>query len=231
MSYLLNGVDAIRPAPARLPRESDSERIWFHAVNAADVHVLAPLQAEFAARLPNCQCVFSAETKRGFSQARKHIPDLTPIYFPIGFNWTVQRAIERIGPKLLVLADHNLCSSLIQFSQAAGVKVAVVNARLSDMGYWGYRSLRWLAAPTLRQIDLIATQTEENAARFLALGARPDAARVTGALEFGRVEVVRRNLAHGRLAAASSPAVERTLDHLTSLLGVESPRGATRSAA
>ena len=47
-------------------------------------------------------------------------------------------------------------------------KVAIVNGRLSERSFRGYRRVRTLLKPMLDRIDLVAAQNEEYADRFLA---------------------------------------------------------------
>ena len=49
--------------------------------------------------------------------------------------------------------------------------MAIINGRLSEHSFRGYRRARLLLQPLVRQIDLIAVQNEEFAGRFRALGA------------------------------------------------------------
>ena len=55
--------------------------------------------------------------------------------------------------------------------QRHGAKVAVINGRLGEKSFRGYRRIRPLVARLLRQIDLVAAQDETYAERFRALGA------------------------------------------------------------
>ena len=72
--------------------------------------------------------------------------------------------------RLLVLAELELWPNLVRAARQAG-PVAVVNGRLSEHSFRGYRRIRPLAAGLLRQIDLMAVQDAIYAERFRALGA------------------------------------------------------------
>jgi 3-deoxy-D-manno-octulosonic-acid transferase len=182
-------------------RESDRPCIWFHAVSVGEVNLLATLLAKIAAERPDCECVVSTTTMTGYKLARKQYPQLTVFYCPLDFSWAVRRALARIRPNVLVLAELELWPNLIRLSHAAGVKLAIVNGRLSERSFRGYRRIRWLIRPLLERVDLIAAQNGEYAERFMALGARPQTVNVAGSLKFDGAQTDRRNPQTQRLRA------------------------------
>ncbi len=159
-------------------------RIWLHAVSVGEVNLLGVLLDELANAPAPCECVLSTTTATGFAVAKQKYPRLVVIYAPLDFSWAVRAALRRINPSLLILCELELWPNLIDSAKQHGAKVAVVNGRLSDRSFRGYRRLRWWIGPLLRQIDCIAAQTEEYANRFLALGAPPKTVHVTGSLKF-----------------------------------------------
>jgi len=100
---------------------------------------------------------------------------------------------------MLVLAELELWLNLIRAARQHGARVAIVNARLSDKSYRGYRRIRPLTRRILEQVDLIAAQDETYAARFRALGAPAAAVHVTGSIKFDGAQTERDNPATLRL--------------------------------
>jgi 3-deoxy-D-manno-octulosonic-acid transferase len=170
-------------------------------VSVGEVNLLATLLAEIASERPDCECVISTTTATGYALAKKKYPHLTVFYCPWDFSWAVRRALGRIRPDMLVLAELELWPNLIRLSRAAGVKVAIVNGRLSDRSFRGYRRIRRLIHPLFERTDLIAAQNDEYAERFLALGAKPNSVQVTGSLKFDGAQTDRRNPQTQRLRA------------------------------
>ncbi len=156
----------------RVPRrDSAGPCLWFHAVSVGEVNLLAPLLAGLAVARPDIECVVSTTTMTGHALAKKKYPSHTVFYCPFDFSWAVRSAIARIRPTALILAELELWPNLVRLSRKAGVRVAIVNGRLSERSFRGYRRLRWLIGPIVRQIDVIAAQTPEYAERFAAIGA------------------------------------------------------------
>src|SRR4051812_24165221 len=123
---------------------------------------------------PDWQFVVSTTSRTGYELARKKYADLSVFYCPLDFSWAVRKAMRRVRPAILVLAELELWPNLIKAAKDHGARVAIANGRLSDHSFPGYRRVRPLVGALLRQIDLIAAQNEESAGRFRALGAPPD---------------------------------------------------------
>jgi 3-deoxy-D-manno-octulosonic-acid transferase len=176
-------------------RAGNAPCLWFHAVSVGEVNLLAPLLAEVARRHPGWDCLVSTTTATGFATARNKYPKVTIFYCPLDFSWAVQAAMRRIRPTCLVLAELELWPNLIAAARRSGARVAVVNGRLSERSFRGYRRLKWFIAPVLRQIELIAVQNDDYAERFLLLGARVASVQATGSMKFDGAQTDRRNAA------------------------------------
>ena len=185
-----------------MPIRSGKNRcVWLHAVSVGEVNLLAPLIARWDAQYPDWECVISTTTLAGYALARKRYAPRTVFYCPLDFTWSVRRAIRRIRPDLLVLAELELWPNLVSAAKKFGAKVAIINGRLSDKSLRGYQRIGFLTRRTLEQIDLIAAQNEEYAQRFRQLGAIPRAVVVTGSMKFDGALADRENPATQRLAA------------------------------
>lgn len=184
----------------RVPRRTSARPcVWLHAVSVGEVNLLAPLLAQIARQRPDWECVVSTTTMTGMALARKKYPGLAAFYCPLDFSWAVRAAMRRVKPDLLVLAELELWPNLIRAAHEAGAKVAIINGRLSEHSFRGYRRIRPVAARMLRAVDLIAVQDETYAGRFRALGARPESVRVTGSMKYDGAQTDRRNPATERL--------------------------------
>jgi 3-deoxy-D-manno-octulosonic-acid transferase len=174
-------------------RDGDATCVWIHAVSVGEVNLLATILNEMRAAHPDWQFVISTTSRAGHELARKKYADLTVFYCPLDFSWAVRTAVRRIRPTLLVLAELELWPNLIAAAKEHGARVAIINGRLSDTSFPGYRRIRPLVASVLRQIDLIAAQNDESAERFRALGAPPDRVHVTGSLKYDGAQTDRNN--------------------------------------
>jgi 3-deoxy-D-manno-octulosonic-acid transferase len=172
-------------------RTNSAACVWFHGVSVGEIHLLRQLVAKFRQRHPEWQCVISTTTDTGFEEATKRYPDLSVFYWPLDSSWAVRRALRRVRPNLVVLAEGELWPNFLLAAKAMGVPVAVVNGRLSPRSAQRFQRLRWLVRPLLGRLDLIAAQTPDYAESYRALGALD--VHVTGSIKFDGVESNRHN--------------------------------------
>lgn len=178
----------------RVPRRAGRQPcVWLHAVSVGEVNLLETTLAELARRNADWELVISTTTKAGYDLACRKYADHTVFYCPLDFTWAVRTALRRVRPDVLVLAELELWPNLIRAAKQSGAGVAIINGRLSDNSFRGYRRLRPLVRRVLRQIDVVAAQNEETADRFRRLGASPTAVTVTGSLKFDGAQTDREN--------------------------------------
>jgi 3-deoxy-D-manno-octulosonic-acid transferase len=174
-------------------REGQGGCVWVHAVSVGEVNLMATTIAQLRAVHPDWQIIVSTTSRTGFELARKKYADLTVFYCPLDFSWAVRNAMRRVRPNLLVLAELELWPNLILAAKRQGSRVAIINGRMSDHSFPGYRHIRPLVAGLLTRIDLIAAQNEESAGRFRALAAPAERVRITGSLKYDGAQTDRNN--------------------------------------
>lgn len=165
--------------------------VWFHGVSVGEVHLLRNVVAQFRRRHPEWRCVVSATTPTGHAEARRHFPDLPVLWWPLDFTWAVARALRRVRPDLIVLAEGELWPNFLRAARRRGARVALINARMSPRSAARYLRLRALARHLVTPVDWIGAQTEEYADYFRALGAAD--VTVTGSVKYDGVQTERGN--------------------------------------
>jgi 3-deoxy-D-manno-octulosonic-acid transferase len=174
--------------------------VWFHAVSVGEVRVLRPLLRMIREQHPDWCCVISTTSRTGMDVAvQNYGNDWKLFYCPIDFSWSVEKAMRRLQPDLLVLTEQEFWPNLIDAAKRHGVKIAVINARFSEMGYKRYLWIRSFIGAMLRKIDAIAVQSETYAGWFHRLGALADAIHITGSMKFDGVVFDRDNSETTRL--------------------------------
>jgi 3-deoxy-D-manno-octulosonic-acid transferase len=103
-------------------------------------------------------------------------------YLPYDLPFAVRRFISHFQPCLGVLLETELWFNLIHICQRQALPLILANARLSEQSAKGYAMLGTLVRQGLRQLTAIAAQTEQDASRFMVLGAGP--VEVTGNIKF-----------------------------------------------
>src|SRR5688572_11762812 len=159
--------------------------IWIHAVSVGEVNIATQLIRAIEARLPNLKIVISTTTSTGMSELRKRLPShIEKIYYPIDRRVYVSRALRVINPEAVVLVEAEIWPNFLWTARARRIPTFLVNARLSERSYRGYRRLGFLFRPLFRSFAGVGVQNEVDKQRLLKLGARSEAVRVVGNLKF-----------------------------------------------
>lgn len=170
----------------RKPTRFDKGRpIWIHAVSVGEVMAASPLASLLRAKHPDVPILVSTVTETGNRVARDQIPGVERvIFFPFDWRWIVDRALERFNPRLVLLTETEIWPNFLRACYLRRIPVAIINGRLSRRSFRNYRIVKPWLRQVMAQIDLLCVQTEEDARRFIELGAPGEKVRVTGNIKF-----------------------------------------------
>lgn len=159
--------------------------IWIHAVSFGEMILAIPLIRRLKKDYPNQVILITTMTVTGSKLAQQQQDErVFHTYLPYDLPDTVQRFLLRIQPRMLILMETELWPNIIHYSSRNKIPILLANARLSNRSIHGYRFLFTLTRGMLTKIDLIAAQSQEDADRFLSLGASQDNLMVTGSMKF-----------------------------------------------
>jgi len=170
--------------------------LWIHAVSVGEVNVCTQLIRALQPRLPNLKIVVSTTTTTGMGELRRKLPNhVSRIYYPIDRRLYVSRALSTIRPEAIVLVEAEIWPNFLWRARDLGMPVFLVNARLSDRSYRGYKSFGFLFRPLFHSFAGVGAQNELDAAKLRTLGCRPEATHIVGSLKFDAAKLdVRRRL-------------------------------------
>jgi 3-deoxy-D-manno-octulosonic-acid transferase len=94
-----------------------------------------------------------------------------------------------LQPRLVVVVETEVWPTLVLQSKRRGVPVVMVNGRMSEKSFRGYRCLGGLSRRMFGAFDLLGAQGARDAERFRKLGARDAALRTTGSLKFDEAQM------------------------------------------
>ena len=194
--------------------------VWLHAVSVGEVLAATRLVTELETALgAGWVVVVSTTTATGQALARERFGAGRVFYYPLDFAWAVRATLRVLQPKLLVLMESELWPRMLVECGRAGVPVAVVNARVSDRSYARGMRVKAIWGRVLRRVDLFLAQSEEDAWRLVAMGARVEAVRAIGNLKYdvraakaSRVAELIREAAAGRPIVVAGSTVDRLND-------------------
>jgi 3-deoxy-D-manno-octulosonic-acid transferase len=183
--YLKGLAERLGRLPSRLQLpEQKQPSIWMHAVSVGEVLAIAGLVEELQRRFPQHRFFISTTTDSGQALARKRFGETNVFYFPMDFGFAIRPYLRALRPELVVIAETEFWPNFIRLTHASGARIVVVNARISDQSWPGYRRFRGLLRRLLADVDLFLTQTPEDAARLKDIGASAERVRVAGNLKF-----------------------------------------------
>lgn len=173
--------------PARLINLTGSQPgrvIWVHAVSVGEVLGVSGLVEQMRRSLPQHRVLVSTTTDTGQQLARKRFGEENVFYFPMDFAFAIRPYLRALKPELVVLAETEFWPNFLRLAHASGVRITIVNARISDRSWPRYRRFRWALRRMLKNVDLFLAQTQEDCARLQSIGAEADRLQVTGNLKF-----------------------------------------------
>ena len=164
------------------------ESIWIHAVSVGEVLTARALLPQLHERYPRLRLFVSTTTMAG-QQIAKGLPYVDGVfYFPFDLGFTVNRTLRLVRPRLFVMMETEIWPNVLRACHRDGVKIALVNGRISTRSYPRYRFARFFFRRVLSHVDRFCMQSEESARRIVEIGAPRDRVVVTGSLKFDSLE-------------------------------------------
>lgn len=162
------------------------EVVWLHCVSVGETQAARPLARALLERFPSHALVVSTTTLTGQTLAREVFRDdaAAVFYFPFDWAWSVRRSLRKLKPSLVLIMETELWPRFLRECRKRDVPVALVNGRISEKSFKGYRRLGGFIESVVGSLTLAAMQTEADAERIRALGLSRERTRVTGNIKF-----------------------------------------------
>jgi 3-deoxy-D-manno-octulosonic-acid transferase len=160
--------------------------LWVHALSVGEVLSAVSLARALKQKHPDRTVVFSASTLTGFETASRFLlNDLDAVfYFPYDLIFSVRSVINRIHPALVVIVETDIWPNFLFEMKRRLVPVVLVNARLSDRSYSGYRRFSKWTCPVFQCFSFVCAQSGEDARRFRGLGLPAGRVSIAGNLKY-----------------------------------------------
>lgn len=172
----------------------EGRRIWIHAVSVGEVTAAAPIVAALKKQRPDVQVIFSTSTETGQGMARRLVSNADAfIYFPLDFPFAVNKMLRLVRPDVFVLVETELWPNFLASCRRRGVKIVMVNGRISPRSFAKYRGTRFFWRQALKNVDEAGMITDVDAGRIRQMGLSDFKIRVLG------------NAKYDALAAMASP--------------------------
>lgn len=189
------------PPPAR-------KRVLLHAVSVGEVNALRTLVPLLSER---AEVVISTTTDTGLARARElYSAAAMVVRYPLDFSWAVRRFLDAVKPDAVALVELEVWPNFVRACAKRHIPVCIINGRLSERSFKGYRKVRRFFGRVLNLVDTAAVQDEDYAARFNALGLAADKCVITGSMKWDNVHISEgQALAPGALELATEMGIDR----------------------
>ena len=178
--YLRERLGFARPAKADL---------IIHAASIGEVNAVLPLIELLLARRPQTRILFSVNTPSGRRTAQQRLGDkVSYTYMPIDWRWSVYRYLDRVKPQCIWIMETELWPNFAEYCYFYGIRNIIINARLSARSVNVARPVRLWQSQAVQYTYAILARNEDDAKRYVALGALPDYVKVLGNIKYATTQ-------------------------------------------
>jgi len=159
--------------------------IWIHAVSVGEVHAARTLIRQLRQQYPSVPILVTTTTPTGSAQVTQLFADTVEhVYAPYDLPLVVQRFLSRVNPQLAIIMETEIWPNIFHYCATRKIPLILANARLSQRSTNSYARFKSLIGPTLASVRTLAAQSDNDAQRFISLGALPENTQVTGSVKF-----------------------------------------------
>ncbi len=185
LSEKIGTTGAFKTRPQPLANAKADRALWVHAVSVGEVLAADLFIKALKAKHPGLRVVVSTITDTGQKVARERLSSMAEIvYLPFDLKFILKRAIAGLRPFLFINIETEMWPNLFWCMKDAGVPVLMLNVRISEGSFRGYKKIRFFMKKVLEAVDVVCVQDEEYAGRIRELGVPEDRVKVTGNFKF-----------------------------------------------
>ncbi len=157
--------------------------VWVHAVSLGETRAAAVLLQALRAAYPGLRLLLTHGTATGRAQGASLLQKGdVQVWQPWDTPAAVQRFLGYFKPCVGLILETELWPNWVAQCARAHVPLVLINARMSEKSMRQAQRLAWLSRPAYQGLSAVLAQTQADAQRLQALGAKVNA--VLGNLKF-----------------------------------------------
>ncbi|MES2228620.1 MAG: 3-deoxy-D-manno-octulosonic acid transferase [Pseudomonadota bacterium] len=157
--------------------------VWVHAVSLGETLAAAALIDALRVERPGMRLLLTHGTATGREAGRALLREGDrQTWLPYDTPGAARRFLARFRPAVGVLMETEVWPNLLLAAQAQRVPMVLANARLSERSLVRGRRFNAVLRPAIESVALVLAQTDDDARRLRAAGARP--VEVSGNLKY-----------------------------------------------
>jgi len=166
--------------------------VWVHAVSVGEVKSVRKLVQKLRSAHADQPLVLSTITPAG-QELAANTRDLADyvFYFPLDLPGAIRRTLDRVQPELVLIAETEIWPNFLRECRRRGIRVVMVNGRISDRSFPRYRMVRRWLKRVLNDYTLMGMQTQTDRERIESIGADGRKVEVFGNLKYDALDVQR----------------------------------------
>lgn len=146
--------------------------VWIHGASVGESLSALPVIDALRKRYPTVSILVTTGTVTSAELMHARLPEgVIHQFIPIDRQVCVARFLHHWKPDAALWFESDLWPNILTKAQKAGVKLALLNGRISEKSFKGYSRYPSFIRPVISAFDLVLTQTDDELDRFKSLGA------------------------------------------------------------
>lgn len=147
--------------------------VWFHAASVGETNAVLPVINALVEQQRGLSVLLTTGTVTSAGLAAQRLPAVAiHQYVPLDAPEYARAFLSHWKPDLAVFTESEIWPNLILETSRAGIKLTLVNARMSQSSFRRWKSSPGVSLPLFTRFDLVLAQNERLARRFAELGVR-----------------------------------------------------------
>ncbi|WP_281826503.1 3-deoxy-D-manno-octulosonic acid transferase [Jannaschia rubra] len=181
----------------------DGPLLWLHGASVGESVSLLEMIRRIGEKRPDLSFLLTTGTVTSAQVLADRLPARCVHQFvPLDIRPWMQRFLDHWQPDLVVLAEGEIWPVLLDETAQRGIRVAMINARMTGRAHRRWRLARRTAAALLAGIARVQAQDKVTGNRLISLGLPPERLEVTGTLKEGSAALPHDENERLRLAGA-----------------------------
>ncbi len=166
-------------------KHNSNDTIWVHAVSYGEVNAAQSLVRSLLEEYPDSKLIFTCTTPTASTLIQDLFQDkVISVYLPYDLKGPVRRFFEWAKPKMAIIIETEIWPNIYHYCGSRKIPLILASACISDDSMKKYSILFGLFKDSVSQGIVVAAQSEEDAQKFISLGAKKERTFVTGNLKF-----------------------------------------------
>jgi len=158
--------------------------LWIHAVSVGETLAARGIVERLRREFPHIPIIFSTMTDTGQQTAMREFKGITVVYMPFDIGFILMRLFRRLNIALFITVETEFWPNTFYILRRLGIPLIVVNARLSEKSFKGYKKVRFFMRDVLASVSAFCAGSPYDAERLKALGVPEGRIQITGNLKF-----------------------------------------------